>query len=153
MKPELCSIEEILAGVAVSFNRSDGRLILTNDCPCNTKAMVDLTLFLAAIKNLVKNGFAYNDAVDKFVEIKASVQDRQILFSIIDNGVGFPAEYLESWGQVQGQAARLDPTKEGSGTGLYSVRRIIEAHKDATVTIVSQQGVGSTFLIHVGLEN
>jgi signal transduction histidine kinase len=153
IKPDPCSIEEILAGVAVSFNRSDGRLILTNECPSEAKAIVDLTLFLAAIKNLVKNGFSYNDAVDKFVEIKASVQDRQILFSIIDNGVGFPPEYLESWGQVQGQAARLDPTKEGSGTGLYSVRRIIEAHKNATVTIVSQQGIGSTFLIRMGMDN
>jgi signal transduction histidine kinase len=151
LTPAACSIDEIFEGVRVSFNRTDGKLLFINECPADAKALVDITLFLAALKNLVKNGFAYNDSIDKQIQISAKVENSQILFSMTDNGVGFPSEYLENWGKIQGQAARLDPSKEGSGTGLFSVRRIIEAHKGASVAIESEQGVGSTFLIKVGM--
>jgi signal transduction histidine kinase len=135
----------------VSFNRADGKLLFVNECPPSTQAFVDITMFLAALKNLVKNGFAYNDSINKQIEVKAKLENNQILFSVMDNGVGFPPEYLDGWGRIQGQAARLDPTKEGTGTGLFSVRGIIEAHKGASVSILSKQGVGSTFLIKVGI--
>jgi anti-sigma regulatory factor (Ser/Thr protein kinase) len=149
--PQPEPIEKILDGINVSFTRSDGKLVLTNNCPDGTKAFVDIALFLSALKNLVKNGFTHNESSSKHVEVIVSVKNNAISFAIVDNGVGFPPEYLLSWGRIQGQAARLSAEREGSGTGLFSVRRIIEVHKGATVEILSKEGVGSTFLITVGI--
>lgn len=149
--PEPHLIKEIFDGIDVSFNRSDGKLVFVDECPDGTKAHIDIALFLSAMKNLVKNGFAYNTSIDKTIEIKAAIENDQILFSVKDNGIGFPPDYIKTWGQIQGQAARLDPSREGSGTGLFSVRRIIEAHKGASVDLISEQGVGSTFSIKVGI--
>lgn len=148
--PEPHKITDIFEGVDVSFNRTDGKLIFVDECSPETTVQVDIALFLSALKNLVKNGFAYNDSIEKIIEIKVVQKNGKIVLSVADNGVGFPAEYILTWGQIQGQAARLDLNSEGSGTGLYSVRRIIEAHNGATIELESEQGVGSCFTITLG---
>lgn len=148
--PEPHKIADIFKGVEVSFARADGKLIFIDECPPETTANIDIALFLAALKNLVKNGFAYNDSIEKVIEIKVVQKNGKIVLSVADNGVGFPAEYILTWGQIQGQAARLDLNSEGSGTGLYSVRRIIEAHNGATIELESEQGVGSCFTVTLG---
>lgn len=148
--PEPHKIADIFKGVEVSFTRADGKLIFIDECPPETTANIDIALFLAALKNLVKNGFAYNDSIEKVIEIKVVQKNGKIVLSVADNGVGFPAEYILTWGQIQGQAARLDLNSEGSGTGLYCVRRIIEAHNGATIELESEQGVGSCFTVTLG---
>jgi len=64
-------------------------------------------------------------------------------FSFADTGAGIPAENLESIFRP------LFTTKvKGIGLGLTLVRLLVEAHQ-GTVTVTSQVGVGSRFVVHL----
>ena len=60
---------------------------------------------------------------------------------VSDNGAGIPAERLDR----VFDKLETDPAKEsGLGLGLAIVKTFVEAH-EGTVTVESQEGVGSTF--------
>jgi hypothetical protein len=144
------SVTSIIKSVESAFTRSDGLLITNNHCSEGTAVIVDNALFLSVLKNLIKNSFIHNKSDQKEVSFTSTEKNGKVQFVIKDNGVGFPPEYLKDWGKVQGKAARLSTETEGSGVGLYSVRKIIDAHVGASIIIKSELGVGSVFEITVG---
>jgi len=65
-------------------------------------------------------------------------------FSISDNGMGIPADYIANIFRPFTRA----PTEEeipGTGVGLASVQRIVRSHR-GTIDVVSTEGVGTTVL-------
>ncbi|MEN6342335.1 MAG: ATP-binding protein [Methanospirillum sp.] len=79
-------------------------------------------------QNLLSNAFKFTrNRNDARVEILARSDDGETVFSVADNGVGFPPEDAA---RVFGDFARLhsDRQFEGSGIGLALVKRIVERH-------------------------
>jgi signal transduction histidine kinase len=62
-----------------------------------------------------------------------------------DNGLGL-SEQQQS--QLFGLFRRLHTHVEGTGVGLYMVKRIVE-NAGGTITVRSQSGVGTTFSIRL----
>lgn len=71
-----------------------------------------------------------------------------IMISIKDNGIGIPAEDLPHIfeGFYRGRDARTAAT--GHGIGLAVSRQIVEAH-DGTISVESELGRGSTFVVRL----
>jgi signal transduction histidine kinase len=111
--------------------------------------LADFSLLLGALKNIVRNGFTHNDSALKRIEVRVGpgTTNQRTRISIEDNGVGMPPEYLEKWGQTMGKAAQLNTGRGGSGTGLYSIRTVMNAHKDASIEITSTVGSGTTYIL------
>jgi len=79
------------------------------------------------------------------VEVEPTPQSDQVVFRVVDHGIGIPAEELphifEAFYQVDGSSTRR---YEGTGNGLALVKIIVEAH-GGTVSVESKVGEGSTF--------
>jgi signal transduction histidine kinase len=80
--------------------------------------------------------------------VRAEAQGPQVLISVTDTGVGIAKEDLPHLFQdfVRGQAQPEGAA--GCGLGLAISRRIVEVH-GGSITVESEPGKGSTFLIHL----
>jgi signal transduction histidine kinase len=75
--------------------------------------------------------------------VHAERQPTAVVLTVQDNGLGLS----ESQQQRLFQAfQRLHTHVEGTGVGLYMIKRLIE-NAGATITVTSTPGVGSTFTI------
>lgn len=97
-----------------------------------------------AVSNLVDNAVKYTPPGGR-VRLEARAFDGTIEISVIDTGVGMPAEEL---GRIWDRLYRGDRSRSerGLGLGLSLVKAIVEAH-GGRVAVSSQPGAGSTFSV------
>ena len=81
-----------------------------------------------------------NDSTTPYYEVR-----------IKDNGIGFDQSYADKI-FMPFQRLHARETYEGTGIGLAIVRRIIERH-NGTVTVVTEEGIGSEFIFRIPVEN
>jgi signal transduction histidine kinase len=96
------------------------------------------------LQNLIVNAIRYT-APDKIPEITIQCTPGETMstFSIQDNGLGIPSEYV---GLIFNPLERLkrDQNNEGTGMGLSICQKIITAH-GGKIWVESELGKGSTF--------
>jgi len=96
------------------------------------------------IQNLVENAAKYSsNQKEPLIEI-SMVGDNlpgSPIFFVRDNGMGIAPEHRE---RIFSPFSQLNPVSEGSGVGLATVKRIVEAH-GGRIWVESEVGHGSTF--------
>ncbi|GAA4035341.1 hypothetical protein GCM10022409_19960 [Hymenobacter glaciei] len=97
------------------------------------------------VYNLLSNALKYRDpARPAQVRLRCrSTEDGPVVLDVRDNGLGLTDGQQ---GQLFGLFHRLHDHVEGSGIGLYMVKRIVE-NAGGTITVQSTAGVGTTFTI------
>ena len=95
--------------------------------------------------NLLNNAIKFKKS-GKPLEIKVSTKklDDYVILRVKDNGMGIAKDNLE---KVFKRSTRLNKDIEGTGMGLYIVKRIIE-NKDGKIEINSTLGKGSEFKVY-----
>ncbi|WP_020144581.1 ATP-binding protein [Terracoccus sp. 273MFTsu3.1] len=153
-------IEQILAHarVGAELHRSDTDLdavlssVLEDLDPTLTARSAALTIgalptlpadgqqLYSVLLNLVSNAVKYaRPGVAPVVEISAVQVGDSWRISVRDNGIGISAADRD---RVFGLFSRLETSVDGSGIGLATVKRIIEAHR-GTIGISSVDGPGT----------
>lgn len=95
--------------------------------------------------NLISNAFKYSDSHKQgLIEVYTKKSDQYIILVVKDNGLGIPTNQLE---KVFIMFKRFHTHVEGSGVGLYIIKRIIE-NAGGKITIESKEGAGTTFQIY-----
>ena len=98
------------------------------------------------IYNLLSNAVKYR-APDRrpLVQLRAyrSANTRHAVLEVHDNGLGLD---LAQQNRLFGMFQRLHTHVEGSGIGLYMVKKIVE-NAGGSIAVHSQPGVGSTFTV------
>jgi len=106
--------------------------------------LADPQLLSRAIGNLLSNAIKYTDP-NGVIEITTASRPGHVMVDVRDNGRGIaPATQVrlfQKYSRVASSAA-----VEGSGLGLYIVRRIAEAH-GGSIAVISDLGKGSTFTL------
>jgi PAS domain S-box-containing protein len=108
--------------------------------PCKA----DYSLIIQVLINLISNAIKYSGKAEHpIVEISSSIADKEVIYCIKDNGVGFDMKY---YGKLFDVFCRLhsDSEFEGTGVGLAIVKRIISKH-DGRVWAEAEQGKGASF--------
>lgn len=97
---------------------------------------------LQLMENLIENGIHFRAEAPPAIRITAKTTGRAHCFTVADNGIGIPSEYLQT---IFEAFRRLDNVAtSGSGVGLALCRKIVERHGGA-IWAESVPGHGSVF--------
>lgn len=113
---------------------------------------LDFGLMQQALTNLISNAVVYtpaNSIITISVNIKKEKGSEKIIFTIEDNGPGFPEEETE---KVFEKFYRLKTSVTGgTGLGLSIVKGFVEAHK-GTITLSNSESGGARFILQIPAE-
>jgi signal transduction histidine kinase len=103
--------------------------------------------------NLLSNAIKYSlqgGAITVTVSKEEGESNSWAKLSVQDQGLGIPAEEVAHIFEPFYRASNVLAIVAGTGIGLASVSQIIEQH-GGTITVESEEGVGTTFIIHLPL--
>jgi len=101
-----------------------------------------------AIENLINNSLQYTPKGGK-VEVRAVLNGEKIEIRVSDTGIGIPAaEVSKLFSKFTRAKNAIAMYTDGTGLGLYIVKKIVEGHKGGKIAIEKTgEGKGTTFLI------
>ncbi|MDQ3110266.1 MAG: ATP-binding protein [Bacteroidota bacterium] len=114
-------------------------------------AKMDYGLIHQVWFNLITNAIKYSSKKENpLIEISSEKKDKEIIYSIKDNGVGFNMKYIDKLFGVFQRLHRMDEF-EGTGVGLAIVQRIVSKHK-GRVWAQAEPDKGATFSFSLPVE-
>jgi two-component system phosphate regulon sensor histidine kinase PhoR len=105
--------------------------------------------FEHAIFNLVDNAVKYSKSGG---EVKVSLQQikNKLIVTVKDEGIGIPkAEQSKVFKKFSRATNAHNMYTDGSGLGLFIVKKVIEAHQDGKVAFKSAEDKGAEFTVSV----
>ncbi|SMD33157.1 Signal transduction histidine kinase [Reichenbachiella faecimaris] len=148
-KAELVYFDQVLMEVekSISVQMETSKVIITKwFAKCSTVKYPE-TQLKSIFLNLITNAIKYSSPNRLLeIEIESYKENDHTVLEVRDNGVGFDStvsgtEILEPFKQ-------LDPSKEGSGLGLYLIKTIID-HHHGHIEVKSKPGKGTIFTIYL----
>ena len=105
--------------------------------------VIDTSQLLQVFQNLIGNAIKFRDSEPPTIQVSASEEGKDWVFSVADNGIGIAPEHAETVFTI---FKRLHTREEypGSGIGLSICKKIIE-QQGGKIWIDSQPGQGCTF--------
>jgi signal transduction histidine kinase len=104
----------------------------------------DRARIMQVFHNLLSNAKKYSEPATT-IELRAEISNREVVFSVIDEGPGIPREeHPRLFKRFSRLATPGSEAVRGSGLGLYISRRIVEAH-GGRIWVESEPGEGSAF--------
>jgi PAS domain S-box-containing protein len=101
--------------------------------------------FRSILYNLLSNAIKYQDQERSCViKISTRLQEPYVVLHIQDNGLGISRHHQ---GQLYTMFRRFHGHVEGSGVGLYMVKRIID-NAGGKIEVESEEGVGTAFNVY-----
>lgn len=100
----------------------------------------------SVFRNLLNNAVQHNDAAEPVVEITCEREDESVTVRIADNGSGIPPEQ-EAMVFAEGEKGL---TSQGSGIGLYLVKRLIDQYGGAIWT-EDNDPTGTVFAVELSI--
>jgi signal transduction histidine kinase len=136
-------VEDVVLQQAVIAREKNLNLTLDLDKTLKP-ALGDGDQLRRALWNLVSNAIKFTPQGGRIM-VSTRMNKKNISVKVADTGAGIPREELSGlfteYRRLKGAA-----NTEGSGLGLFIVKTIVEAH-DGTVTVESEEGVGTTFTV------
>jgi signal transduction histidine kinase/CheY-like chemotaxis protein len=148
-------LDSALALMTVSAAHKELEVIGHVEPGCPATLRGDVTRLRQILVNLLSNAVKFTDQGEIVVTVRADdiAADRvRLCIDVRDTGIGIPAERMDrlfrSFSQVDASTTRV---YGGTGLGLAISRRLAEA-MGGGLTVVSEEGVGSTFTVTVTLQ-
>ena len=114
----------------------------------NETIFVDNFYMTTAILNILENAVKYGGNV---INIKACIEEKKLLISITDNGIGVSKKQLKYIFDKFFRAENKEiHNVKGLGLGLYYSNQIIKAH-EGVIFAESEKEKSTTFKIHIPL--
>ena len=115
-------------------------------------ADIDSALFRRAVTNLILNALTHNPAETTVSVTLDTDKNGSILLSVRDNGNGLSESEQSKLFERYYRGTNTKEKPEGSGLGLAIANQIITLH-GGEITVKSQLGIGTEFIIHVPCKN
>lgn len=130
-------------GLDLKFNKPDVPL---------PKVNISERYLNQAITNLVDNAVKYTK--EGWVVVKVYKQNGNVQIEVADTGIGIPKTDMPKLFQkfIRAKNAK-DMYTDGSGLGLFIIKKIVESHPGGKVWVKSEEGQGSKFFIRLPAAN
>jgi two-component system sensor histidine kinase/response regulator len=138
-------IQELLEFLRTTIAQNHAHVRVQPDLP---KLHCDRIKIREVFFNLLNNALKFSSkSDDKNIEVGCTENDDQVEFFVKDHGIGIEAEYHEKIFEIFNRL-HPDAEYEGTGVGLYIVKKIAEEHH-GKVRVESKPGEGSTFYFSI----
>ena len=150
--------EEVPAEVAQLQTLADSKnvkLVYKKPAKPVPKMELDLDKTRQVIMNMVDNAIHYSapPSGGGKVEVSLAQEGEDIIFKVVDNGIGVPEAQQKKLFKKFFRAANAQNTRpDGTGLGLYLVKRVVE-DEGGEVIFKSNEGKGSTFGFRMPVHN
>lgn len=147
---ELVDLEKFLEKIKEDFS-DDAKekgldLNFVKKKPVISAIISDEFYLTQAIVNIIDNAIKYTKTGK--VDILLDEDEKKVFVKIKDTGVGIPEEDKPKiFGKFERASNAVDMYTDGSGLGLFISKEIIDAHKGASISFNSKEGVGTEFVI------
>lgn len=149
--PKPIQIEEIVQQVfqdlAYLNNCPDINKTIEINNPLSIPVISDPFNLEIIINNLLSNAVKYSDLskAERYINVTIDVEEELTCLTIEDNGIGISEEYHL---KVFDMFFRATHSKNGTGLGLFILKEALRK-LSGTVSLESQQGVGTTFKVEI----
>ena len=125
------------------------KINFTIKCPKNLILNSDKQRLRQVLDNLIRNSVDFVPIKDGMISVEAKIKEKNIIFSVTDNGPGIPKEkqshIFKKFYQIDTSATRKHG---GTGLGLVICKGITEG-LDGKIWLESEFGKGTTFFIYL----
>jgi len=155
LEPRFVFIDELIRSAMMRFQHAaqnkNLRLEFRKDAGSeNPRIFLDAAKVTQVLTNLISNAFKYSQDGGS-IEVAVSRQEKEVLFSVTDTGIGIPSEELPRLFSKFVQIGRLiGPGIQGTGLGLAISKGLIELH-GGKIGVESEYGKGSRFFFSLPL--
>lgn len=145
LQPRMVPAQELMEAARDALEAMAGQAgVSVTLTPCDAPVWADPDRATQAFTNVLSNAIKFSPPGGA-VRLGAERSDHEVVFSVVDEGHGIPAEHLELVFTPFHQVDSSDSgAKGGSGLGLPISRRIIEQHGGA-MWVRSEPGSGTSF--------
>lgn len=140
----LFRLEEVMNPKLV---KKDLQLIIEMAKEVPTQVVGDKTRLSQILYNLVGNAIKFTDqgTITLAVQVVQQEEQRiQLLFSVVDTGIGIPAAQQERIFEPFTRLTQKDRVTEGTGLGLAITKKLVEM-QGGEIQLTSEDGKGATF--------
>lgn len=142
-------IKNVIANFSELAKERD--VTVTNNVNDSIIITVDSEMFTSILSNLITNGINFNKP-GGFVNIDATTNGRNIIFTVEDSGVGLSTNDIEKLFKIETHVTDIGGGKnKGTGLGLVLCNEFIKIH-GGDITVTSKPNAGTKFSISLPLE-
>lgn len=123
--------------VTIEFNESDNKIMVNADKDHITQC----------IANLIDNAIKYSKESVK-IAISVTLEKKELILRIKDNGIGIPAERVNSVFEKYNRINTAPGTPAGFGIGLSYVKTVIDKHA-GRILVTSELTKGTEFSVYL----
>jgi two-component system CheB/CheR fusion protein len=136
-------VDEIRFDIRDLISKENGKLIIDIKEPSIKFSKKNLR---SIIYNLLSNAFKYSHpSRNPAVYFSTEKRENFILITVKDNGLGIPDRKKDN---VFGMFKRFHHNIEGSGVGLYIVKRIVD-NSGGKIEFETEENIGTTFRVYL----
>lgn len=138
-------VDDVLESISVQYEESNAKI--ETDFAEVPNLYFGVENLHSILSNLISNAIKYRSPErDPVVRLRTRKEDGHVLLEIEDNGLGLDLE--KDGARLFGMFNRMHNHVEGSGVGLYIVKRIVE-NKKGSISVSSKINQGSIFKIRL----
>ncbi|MCJ8164196.1 PAS domain-containing protein [Pontibacter sp. E15-1] len=143
---EAISVKEVLVDVLADMETKVQATQAQMTCELEVESLLYPKKYLRSILyNLLSNALNYRhpDRTPR-IKVRTETNEQQTLLTVTDNGLGMNERQVK---KIFGMFQRMHPHTEGSGIGLYTIKRVIDNY-GGRITVDSKVGEGTTFRVY-----
>jgi PAS domain S-box-containing protein len=136
-------LDRVLANLQIAVEDS-GAVVTHDPLP---RVIADELQLTQVFQNLIANAIKFRGEESPRVHVSAEEREKEWVFSVRDNGIGFEPEHAERIFVIF-QRLHCEEEYAGTGIGLALCRKIVERH-GGHIWVESQPEAGSTFYFSI----
>lgn len=145
------TIEDVIAEIEPNIKKTGIQFSFIAE-PDDYVVSVDPDKIKQVFMNLIDNSIKYTPTGK--VEVFLKKENKKVIFSVVDTGIGMKPNTIESLFQKFTRAYNANKTNiHGTGLGLYVARQIAEAHHGKVWAMSEGEGKGSQFYVELDAKN